>query len=60
MFEHRNTLVAAQTEHNLYFSLECVSCEYYVFISALEHVDILTFSDYWSNGHDWPQDLKIK
>jgi len=27
-FEHRNSLVAAQSGHNLWFSLECISCEH--------------------------------
>ncbi len=25
-----------------------------------EHTFCLTFSDYWSNGYGWPQDLKIE
>ncbi len=57
-FEHTNTLMAAQTGHNLESTVECVSCELYVFISAVEQlVFCLTSPNCWSNGHGWLQDI---
>ncbi len=55
--EHRNTLVAVQSGHSLYFNLECVSCEHLCFRKCFRTFGYLglTFSVYWCNGHGWPQ-----